>query len=329
MTEKTKLEQFYENLISKIYDGTIKDVYVNNDIKDYRQDNRWFNGEVISFNINNLKVKLDVVGGVRANVIYQYWDKEAKQTMTKSEPVIDKNFSGKLGETLKKDFNIFSDAEITTDFAEFINCGKMKEDGTKEYSKKVYIDYYNESQCELVITDNRTDENIDCGDQVFYELPEVIKDFDKFLNEVKEYAGDRLDENYETKTSGYESIVPQYEYEKEKKLFLDILNYKPEVYEKYEYNKEDIERIESFKDFKDKFLENYDRKREYTIEAMFKSKGVAKVFDDRGVFTKEALEKYDEVSDEFFDGITDNLDKLCHEEDCFEEDIDDGGDNAE
>ena len=63
------------------------------------------------------------------------------------------------------------------------------------------------------------------------------------------------------------------------------------------------------------------RKENYTIEAMFKAKGVSKVFDEKGIFTKEALEKYSEVSDEFFDGITDNLDKLCHDEECFEEDL--------
>lgn len=58
---------------------------------------------------------------------------------------------------------------------------------------------------------------------------------------------------------------------------------------------------------------------EPTIEDMFKAVGVKKVFKKNGYFTKEALKYYYDVSEKFFDGDDDELDGLCREEHCFDE----------
>lgn len=317
--EKTKLEQFKEDLLDKIYDGTIKNVYVDTDIKDYRQDDSWFGGTVISFDYKNLNARLSINGEVRADITYQYWDKETKQSMIKTEQVVDKNESGKLSRVLKEEYNIFSDNEITTDFAEFVNCGKMKDDGTKEYSKKIYLELHDNNWCELELVDNRTDEAIDCGDNFTCTLSEIIeKPVDELLEIIKKYAEDNFDESYEAKGSDI-LFVKECEYEKYVKTFCDYLNLKPETLEKALYKDNATEQPLSFKEWSKEYEDK--RSENYLIDGMFKSKGVSEVFKEDGTFTEEALKVYDEVSDEFFDGITDNLDKLCHEYDCFPEDL--------
>lgn len=66
-----------------------------------------------------------------------------------------------------------------------------------------------------------------------------------------------------------------------------------------------------------KFNKDFCKRDHYSIEGMFKVFGVSKVFDYNEKFTKEALAVYNRVADEFFDGIIDNLDKLCESEACF------------
>lgn len=75
-------------------------------------------------------------------------------------------------------------------------------------------------------------------------------------------------------------------------------------------------RIDSEFDDLDESLENM------TIEDMFKAVGVKRVFDKNAHFTKEAESKYNEVAKKFFGGNLDKLDKLCDEEDCFNEALD-------
>ena len=298
---RTNLEKFKEDLLEKIYNGTIKNVYVDDNVKDYRQDDIWFGGSLIGFDYHNLGINIKAVGDVRCEIIYRY-----KNGTAKSEYIVDKNNNGELGNFLKSN-NIFKDSEITYSRKEFF----------PNHDKKAFLNYENGNNnwIEIVIFDKKHNKYIDNYET--FSLSEIIDmGVKELIDYIKNVAEDNLDINYES-ISESEPLIEKYNYEKYEKTFCDYLNLK---YENLENNK--FEHPQSFDEWKKSDNNIDERSRNYTIEGMFKSKGVSKVFDDRGIFTKEALEKYDEVSDEFFDGITDNLDKLCHEEECFEEDFD-------
>ena len=321
--EKTKLDEFKEGMLSKIYDGTIKNVWFDTNVKDYRLNDTWFNDTIFRFDYKNLEVRVTVHNDVRGKIITQKWDEESHQSQFHTEHILDKNNSGELGRRLKK-LGINKDSEITTKFADFIN---EKRNDKNEFKIKALLELQDNNWTELVIYNKETKKYIDTYEA--YALSEFIDmDFDEFLNLVKEYAGDKLNENFESKEEGSSyKFIQECDYVKAQKTFCDYLNLRYESLED-----EGVENIKPFEEWKRTDECKDTRNENYTIEAMFKSRGVAKVFDDRGVFTKEALEKYDEVSDEFFDGITDNLDSLCHEEECFEEDIENNNtdyDNSE
>ena len=300
-TELTNLEKFKEGLLEKIYDGTIKNVYVDDNVKDYRQDDIWFGGSLIGFDYHNLEINIKAVGDIRCEVNYR-----CPNATIKNEYIVDKNNTGSLGSFLKSN-NIFKDSEITYSRDEFF----------KDKTKKAYLNYENGNNnwIEVTIFDKKHDKYIETYEA--FSLSEIIDmGVTELIDYIKNVAEDNLDINYES-ISENESLIEKYNYEKYEKNFCDYLNLK---YEDIENDK--FEHPQSFDEWKRSDNNIDERSKNYTIEGMFKSKGISKVFDDRGIFTKEALEKYNEVSDEFFDGITDNLDKLCHEEECFEEDFD-------
>lgn len=54
-----------------------------------------------------------------------------------------------------------------------------------------------------------------------------------------------------------------------------------------------------------------------TIEDMFKTFGIKKVFDKNGYLTRGAMKVYNKVAQKYFNNDIDQLDKLCEEEKCF------------
>lgn len=317
--EKTKLDIFKEGMLSKIYGGTIKNVWFDTDVKDYRLNDAWFNDTIFRFDYKNLEVRVTVHNDVRGKITTQKWDEESHQSQFHTEHIVDKNNSGELGRRLKE-LGINKDSEITTNFADFIN---EKRNDKNEFKIKALLELQDNNWAELVIYNNETEKYIENYET--YSLSEFIDmNFDEFLNLVKEYAKDELNEKFESKEEGSShKFIQECDYVKAQKTFCDYLNLHYESLE----NKgvENIKHIEDWikTEYKDTRNENY------TIEAMFKSRGVSKVFNDKGIFTEEALKVYDEVANEFFNGNIDNLDKLCSEEKCFEENIKDIDDDVE
>lgn len=305
--EKTKLDIFKEGMLSKIYDGTIKNVWFDTDVKDYKMDDIWFNDTIFQFDYKNLEVRVTFYNDVKGEITAQGWN-EPKEITDGGE------FRSEL-----KELGINKDSEFTTDYDAF----KNEKNDKNEPKFKAFIKLEDNNWAELVIYNNETGRYIENYES--YSLSELIDmNFDEFLNLVKEYAKDELNEKFESKEEGPSyKFIQQCDYVKAQKIFCDYLN--------LHYESLENEGVENIKPFEEWIKTEYkDTKNEnYTIEAMFKSRGVSKVFDDKGIFTEEALKVYDEVAKEFFNDNIDNLDKLCSEEKCFEENIKDIDDDVE
>jgi hypothetical protein len=278
------LKEFKEELKSLIHSGEIHSVWMNSDVREETLGDIWYGGHVLRFTYHNLEFRLNITGEVRGSFSYTRNGKLVEEEFT------DKNEDGLLGKLLHQ-AGFYKDSDVEA---------------------KVNLDLFNNNWAELAVCDCKTEE---CYDMDCCSLYDVISGgvqclLDSFQDEV--------DVNYQSKEAGTSyDFLERLEYEKycedwckgHKYPYEDL----PEALANNGFNGE---APASFKEWRE-LDNNFNKTDGYTIEAMFKALGVSKVFKKDGTFTKAALKVYDEVSSEFFDGITDNLDELCEEENCF------------
>jgi hypothetical protein len=279
------LKEFKEELKSLIHSGEIHSVWMDSNVREETLGDIWYGGLVLAFTYHNLKFRLDIIGEVRGRFSYTSNGKLVE------EEVIDKNEDGLLGKLLHQ-AGFYKDSDVEA---------------------KVNLDLFDNNWADLTVYNYKIDEyyDVDCC-----SLYDVISGG---VQSLLDGFQDVVDVNYQSKEDGssYE-FLERLEYEKYCEYWCKGHKYPyedlPEALANNGFNGESPA---SFKEWRELDNNTFNKTDGYTIEAMFKALGVSKVFKKDGTFTKAALKVYDEVSSEFFDGITDNLDELCEEELCF------------
>ena len=279
-----KIMDFKNQMLEKMYDGTIKNVYFDTDIKDYRQDDIWFGGSMISFDYHNLTVDIKATGEIRAEVIYK--DENNKII---HDSFVDKNDDG-MGRYLKN-LGIYSDNEILNQSQDYDKIKKnVEKQLQKDDVKKIYINYENGNNnwFEIVIYDNKNEEYLDTYEA--YALTEILDlGMDGILDYVKDVAEDNFDENYEVNEM-VSHFIENVCFEKAQDEFIKKNNLDAVQYEREnKYNVISVDDNEIKKMYKN-----------YTPEAMFKFYGISKPFDSKGYPTIEAKQSLKDINNVFF-----------------------------
>lgn len=306
-----KIMDFKNQMLEKMYDGTIRDVWFHPNVKEYRQESIWFAGGIFTFTYHNLSIvietkranhdfKVNIIGKTEKDKIFEqynksFWTDEA------------------IGEYLKHICNVYSDNEIfNKDYTREEVIKQLKKDDTK----KVYIncqkdnDYFyeksNNNYFKIAIYDKKNNysrEHLETSEA--YSLTKILNlGMDGILDYVKEHAGDRLDKNYEFNQMKYvkntyssdEGFIKNVCFEKAKNELIEKYNLDAVQCEK-EFTLEKFHSYELDIRSKDEFEKMY---KNYTPEAMFKFCGISKPFDSKGYPTTIAKLYLRDINKHFF-----------------------------